>query len=93
MLHLPEIVCKQQVLCTAKPNHNEAIPEGYVLVLIWTDTTPLQNWLALLPPYECQQMCALKKGKRRHTPLLCLLYFFQAVLCEIVNFIKPYITA
>ena len=92
MLHLPEIICKQQVLCTAKSNHNKAIPEGYVLVLVWTDTTPLQNWLALLPPYKCQQMCALK-GKRRHTPLLHLLYIFQAVLCEIVNFIKPYITA
>lgn len=41
MLHLPEILCKQQVLCAVKLNHNKAIPEVYVLVLSWTDTVYL----------------------------------------------------
>lgn len=48
MLHLPETLCKQHVLCTVKSNHNKAIPDVYVLVLSWTDTPPLWNWLALM---------------------------------------------
>lgn len=64
MLHLQEILCKQQVLCTANSNHNKAIPEVYVLVLIWTDTTAL--WIAAT--FQVLAEVCIEEEMKAHTP-------------------------
>lgn len=72
-------------------NHNKAIPEVYVLVLSWTDSTTVEV-APFIESWVLQEVCTEEKQVKVPTPS-AFPFYFQAVLCEIVNFKKPYITA
>lgn len=71
-----------------------AIPEVYRLVLSWTDwhSTAVEVAHFVVSCQVLEEVCTEEEQVKVHAPS-AFVFYFQAVLFEIVNFIRPYITA
>lgn len=76
MLCLPEILCKQQVLCTAKSNHNKAIPEVYVPCSHLGQQNATAEQACFVPTFRVlAEVCIEEEEVKAHTPSSFALLF------------------